>query len=261
MTPIRDTNGFGLDAILERWAGLAMPQAALEMQSRNWIPDARDAYCPKCGVSTTRGEATESGCGSCRGKASFADGIVRLGAYAHDLREWILGVKYRAWAEMGEALGRELGKTFRETGPFQDPSSTLIIPMPMPWPRRMYRGIDHARIIAQGFARECGIPMLSLLAKKNGPPQVSMPVSQRRRSGSRGLNLRSIGDYRPGVRWAKGADLVLVDDVCTTGASLRAATRLLRTLKPRCVIAAVLAVTDDSARRPRAEPMVESFAH
>jgi predicted phosphoribosyltransferase len=47
-------------------------------------------------------------------------------------------------------------------------------------------------------------------------------------------------------------DLVLVDDIRTTGASLKAAVRLLRSLKPRSVVCAVLAVSDAQARRARA---------
>ena len=65
--------------------------------------------------------------------------------------------------------------------------------------------------------------------------------------------MRSYRRFKPGARWVEGADLILVDDVATTGASLRAATRLLKTLKPRSVTAAVLAVADDYARRERVQ--------
>ena len=43
--------------------------------------------------------------------------------------------------------------------------------------------------------------------------------------------------------------LLLVDDVRTTGSTLRGAVRLLRRASPECVVAAVVAVADDTARR------------
>ncbi|MCZ6835751.1 MAG: phosphoribosyltransferase family protein [Planctomycetota bacterium] len=270
MIPLPEASGSYVDAILERWLGFATPQIAVEMKARNWRPDRRGSYCPRCGVTIApapapgfvhadgigerSGELTDSGCGSCRGKPKLADGFVRLGSYSEVLREWILNVKYRGWAEMGEVLGRALGAAMQETDSDFNPASSIVVPMPMPWPRRMYRGIDHARVIAQGLSWECNIPMLSVLSKRNGPPQVSMPTSQRRRSGSRGLSMNSIRRFKPGARWLAGADLILVDDVTTTGASLRAATRLLRTLKPRTIMAAVVAVADDPSRRERIQP-------
>jgi predicted amidophosphoribosyltransferase len=50
----------------------------------------------------------------------------------------------------------------------------------------------------------------------------------------------------------RDVDLVLVDDIRTTGASLKAAVRLLRSLEPRTVVCAVVAVSDAKARRARA---------
>jgi len=133
--------------------------------------------------------------------------------------------------------------------PVTELSNVIVVPMPMPWQRRIYRGIDHARLIAEGAAKEFNAPVLSMLSKRNGPPQVTLPRSQRKRSGSQGLKLRSYGKYIPGGRWIRGSVILLVDDVCTTGATLRAGLRLLRTLKPERIIAMVVAVSDDPARR------------
>ena len=132
---------------------------------------------------------------------------------------------------------------------------SLAQAMPMPWQRRIYRGIDHARLIAEGEARVFNAPVLSMLCKRNGPPQVTLPRSQRKRNGSQGLKLRSYGRLIPGGKWIRGSVLLLVDDVCTTGATLRAGVRLLRTLKPERIIATVVAVSDDPARRSVAKDL------
>jgi len=244
-------SGLDLDAALASWMGFSSPHVRQAMDAADWAPDDREAYCGRCGVTTAPGEATGTGCGSCRGHPGIGQGVVRLGSYGGALREWVLGVKYRGWAEMGDALGRRLGEAVRAAGVIEPPAEAIVAPLPMPWQRRLYRGIDHSRVIAGGVAAELGAPMLSLLRKRNGPPQVSLPISQRRRSGARGLRLRAFGGFIPGAAWMRGATVVLVDDVLTTGATMRSAVRLIRTMKPARVIAAVLAVADDPARRRR----------
>ena len=89
-----------------------------------------------------------------------------------------------------------------------------------------------------------GVPVVQLLAAENGPPQVSLTSARRSRRGVR-MTLRS-GIAPQSLR---DAVVVLVDDVRTSGGSLNAAARLVRRLGPRLVVAGVLAVTDDPARR------------
>jgi predicted amidophosphoribosyltransferase len=237
-----------LDAVAERWIGCSAPPAGRVLDESDFVPDERGEYCHRCGDSVGPGEATETGCGSCRDRPAVTpDGVVRLGPYSGELRDWIIEIKYiRRWAEMAELLGRSLGRAVRRAGVVEI-ERVLVVPMPMPWQRRMYRGIDHAGAIAAGVARELRSPRCGLLVRANGPPQVSLSRSERARAGSRGLRLRR----RLGGWPLDGLHVLLVDDVRTTGASLKAAARLLRPLKPERVVGAVLAVSDDRARRDR----------
>ena len=254
MTPtIRDRVSRRADAALERWVRFTTPRVERVLDETDWTPDAPGAYCHRCGVTVGPGEATATGCGTCRDAPGLADGVVRLGAYADELREWVLAVKYQGWEAMAEALGRQLGAVVAQARPGAG-DALAVVPLPMPWQRRLYRGIDHAALIAAGAATVLGAPMLRLLTKRNGPPQVSLPTSQRRRSGARGMRVRTIGPVVPNRRWIRDSTVLLVDDVCTTGASLRAAARLLRPLKPARIIVAVVAVSDDRARRQRHGP-------
>jgi predicted amidophosphoribosyltransferase len=236
-----------LDAAADFWLGVALPTPERALADAHWKPDDREAYCGRCGDSVGPGEADPSGCGSCRGKPAVADGIVRLGPYTGDLRRWVLAVKYhQRWTDMARTLGGHLADALADSG-LVDPARAVIVPMPMPWQRRLYRGIDHARIIAAAVAARLNAPLAPALRKANGPPQVSRPSSLRARSGARGLSIRR----RLGGWNLVGLDLVLVDDVRTTGASIRSAVHLLRRLRPRRLVAAVLAVSDAAARRDR----------
>lgn len=231
-----------LEAVEEEWLGWSFPPTRRAIAEAGWSPDDPDRYCRRCGGSVGAGEVTARGCGLCRDKGAATDAIVRLGAYEGRLREWVRAIKYRSWAEMADALGRRLGHAVpRVTA---SASRLVVVPMPMPWQRRLYRGIDHARLISNGMAAAIRAPVLPILSQANGAPQVVLSASRRPRRGARfAVTRRGRGISLEGVH------AVLVDDVLTTGATIRAAARLLRGLGSDRVIGAVLAVTDDPTRR------------
>jgi predicted amidophosphoribosyltransferase len=171
-----------------------------------------------------------------------------LGAYAGPLREWVRAIKYRRWSAMAGCLGRDLARSVAARTPTG--SRLVVVPMPMPWARRLYRGIDHAREIAAAVAGELRSPLAAALSRYDGPPQVTLTASARARAGA-GIRLRRR------VRPLAGRTVVLVDDVCTTGASLRIATRLLLRLRPARVVAAVLTGADPPGRRTPAVAPVD----
>jgi predicted amidophosphoribosyltransferase len=184
------------------------------------------------------------------------DAVVRLGAYTDPLRQWILAIKYQRWSDMAELLGRQLGVALIESK-LLDASRCVVVPMPMPWQRRAYRGIDHALAIAGATAAELRAPLLRVLAAANGPPQVGLSPTDRLRRGGRGIRLRK----RLGGWGLRDLQIVLVDDVRTTGASMQRAARHLRRVRPASVIAAVLAVSDERARRDRIAAARQSQPH
>ncbi len=181
------------------------------------------------------------------------DGVVRLGPYIDPLRQWIRSIKYQRWSDMAELLGRQLGVALIESK-LLDASRCVVVPMPMPWQRRAYRGIDHALAIAGATAAELRAPLLRVLAAANGPPQVGLSPTDRLRRGGRGIRLRK----RLGGWDFRDLQIVLIDDVRTTGASMQRAARVLRRARPASVIAAVLAVSDERARRDRANTTGQS---
>jgi ComF family protein len=76
------------------------------------------------------------------------------------------------------------------------------------------RGFNQSRLLAAGIAAEAGVPLLDTLAKRRATkPQNELSRDERLR------NLKGAFSARRDVR-LKGLNLLLVDDVMTTGATL-----------------------------------------
>jgi len=234
-----------LSALVEAWLGLSRPVARDAIERAEFTPDHFESYCARCGESVGPGEAMPDGCGECRRKPATADRVIRLGRYDSPLKEWISGIKYEGWTEMGEALGALLAQRIAASAAI-DPAQAIVVPVPMPWQRRLYRGIDHARFIAEAASRHLHLRLFPILTKRNGEPQVAVATATQRRRGRKDwIRIRR----RMGGWPLDGLHVILVDDVRTTGTTLRTCARLLRGLGAERTVAAVLAVTDSPARR------------
>ncbi|MCK4873376.1 MAG: ComF family protein [Phycisphaerales bacterium] len=241
------------DTLLTRLADRALPieQAILphtdppwreQVRQTGWQPDALGSYCDRCGAKVGPHELDDLGCSHCRGTRPPWNQIVRLAPYEEPMLDWIHAVKFTRWGTLGRQLGQALGGSLIEAG--LDPSRTIITPMPTTWRRRIARGIDHAAEIAQGLAGGINAPMIRLLTRDHRPSQRAVAPSARKHNVAQAFHLKAPLNLR-------GWDLVVVDDVCTTGATLKAACRAARALHPDMLWAAVLAVSDDHARRAR----------
>jgi ComF family protein len=95
-----------------------------------------------------------------------------------------------------------------------------LVPVPL-HPRRLrQRGYNQAGLLAEGLARLAGLPVLELLRRcKPTRPQWDLD-RQSRRDNLAGAFLAS--------SQARGRRVLLIDDVCTSGASLEACARALR---------------------------------
>jgi ComF family protein len=243
--------GRALEELVRTWIGWSLPPAERAIAESGWQPDEPAAWCPRCGGSVGEDEVNieaAKGCASCRDGSAVADLVVRLGAYRPPLSHLVAATKYQRWSEMAEALGTRLAAAVRRAGALRHGQPTIIVPIPMPLARRVYRGIDHAREIAEAAGRVLGVEVHTVLAKGNGHPQTGMTRTDRRRSRGEWMRVRR----RVGGWPLEGMDVILIDDVRTTGTTLRTAGRLVGGLGADRVIAAVVAVTDDPARRSRA---------
>ena len=119
--------------------------------------------------------------------------------------------------------------------------SDLLVPIPMPWGRRFWRGTNPAAALAEAMGRELGIPCLTHLLKKPNAadPQLGLTRAGRFRNIRGQITLQAKRDLR-------NLHVLLVDDILTTGATCSEASRILKLHGVQEVTVLVVARTPDS---------------
>lgn len=217
----RDSLREAIDDTRRVWLDLTLPRLDERFAERGFVPDPPHAYCHKCGLTADRPPGPD-GCEECVSRRPQWQRIVRLGTYTPPLADVIRQIKFTKWRRLGHDLGRFMGEQIAVQLPAPRPSIVLV-PVPMSWRRRVIRGMDHSLAICRGVCDGLGggARVAQLLKRQHGPSQLQVLPSER--SGNVG---RMIQPKKFGFRSvAPEAIVIVVDDVMTTGATMRAACR------------------------------------
>lgn len=117
----------------------------------------------------------------------------------------------------------------------RDEHFDLVMAVPMHWLKRWARGFNQAELLAKPVAHRLGVPLArNLKRRKLGKSQAGLDFADRM------TNLKNAFYLRHPEQLA-GRRILLVDDVFTTGATLRSAASLLKQAGARRVCALALA--------------------
>lgn len=123
--------------------------------------------------------------------------------------------KYRGCPSLARDIGRIVGRELIPVGFLSD--TDVIVPVPIHWWKRAKRGYNQSEMIARGISAVSGIPVdTSLVAARPHRTQTSLSHEQRESNTAGVFSLRNPARLR-------GKHILLIDDVCTTGATLRSA--------------------------------------
>lgn len=167
-------------------------------------------------------------CSTCRRQAPLNNVFV-VGEYEKGLKAAIHGLKF----ERRRGLARPLAGLMRERLPVLK-RPPLVTHVPTATIRRRARGYDQAELLARQLGQITGWRQVPLIRRQN----------QLRQVGAKRLTrlAQLEGAFRVVRReYVRGQDILLIDDVITTGATITACARELKAAGAKSVSAVVLA--------------------
>ena len=142
-------------------------------------------------------------------------------------------LKYQGRTGVGKELGRQFAMILSEKKWFSDVD--VVVPIPLHPSKEMRRGYNQSFYFAEGICEIYDVPV-----RKNAMRRVIASDSQTRKSRfARSENVEQVFQVRD-IESIRGKNVLLVDDVITTGATLEAAgNRLLEAGAAKLYIAVI----------------------
>lgn len=191
---------------------------------------------PRCQTCALALPAGLSQCGACVKSPPPLDACLAAVSYAYPWSDLIVSYKFHNHPGLSSAFALLLRST-----PWVEPAldaADAVLPMPLSSQRLQARGFNQALLLARQLAPDKTRHRL-LLRIKDTPAQSALKRAERLGSVQDAFAVDPLL-----LRQVKGARLVLVDDVMTSGASLFAAARVLRAAGAAHITGVVIARTE-----------------
>ena len=199
-----------------------------------------DPCCSSCQRPFPEGVAAQSHCAPCLADPPRHDGVAAGTLYNEASRQLVLAFKHGRRIAMAPMLARLIAARL----PDEIGAGWIMVPVPLHRWRLWRRGFNQAALLAGELARLRGADLLvdGLVRRKQTPSLGGLGKAARARalSGAIAVNPRRA----EGIR---GAKLVLVDDVLTSGATSHACVSVLKRAGAKKVVVACFARVLDEA--------------
>jgi ComF family protein len=175
------------------------------------LPHLPALRCPQCGIQTTLGER----CGACLKNPPAFTRTIAAFRYEFPVDRLIQALKYGHRLPLAPWFGHCLSDQIAAD------EHDLLLPLPLHPTRLQTRGFNQSLEIARTISRRLNIPMNAscLTRTRATPPQAALPLKERAK------NVRGAFECTSDL---SGKRILLVDDVMTTGATLRECARILQ---------------------------------
>jgi ComF family protein len=174
------------------------------------LPRLAGPLCPRCALASPAGQL----CGRCLAHPPAYDATIAALAYEFPADVLVQALKFRGELALAPVLGALLAARLPR-GARPD----FVLPVPLSAARLRTRGFNHALEIARAAAPGARLAPRLAERSRDTAPQFELPLAERAK------NVR--GAFRC-AQALEGAEVALVDDVMTTGATLE---ELATTLK------------------------------
>ena len=200
-------------------------------------------FPPKCSLCSVLGQSNP--CLECRGEVvvpkrqieEFHDDVLNFVRWRYEYEgraaQAIRRLKYERATALTTWMAAELAEAYEESGENCD----MIAPVPIHWRRKATRGFNQALLLCEKLPQEL-IADASLMRVRATKPQVGLSQQDRL------ANLQ--GAFHAETEEVAGKHILLVDDVMTTGQTLRVCAQELKLRGAKTVGALVFARSDQS---------------
>lgn len=187
--------------------------------------------CAHCGLPL----APQNLCSACQIYQLRLSGLRAVNTYQGSLRSCVHALKYAGQTRLAEPLGHLLAEAYQSYGMTAD----VLVPVPLHPERQQQRGYNHAALLARVCAAHIGTPYLPniIMRRRSTLAQVGLSGRERRQNVQDAFACAS----PQAVNLIAGRKILIIDDVCTTGATLEACAAPLFAVGAREVWGLVLA--------------------
>lgn len=175
-------------------------------------------FCPRCARRFGLDGYEPTVCSDCRETPPPWQRLYFHGAYDGQLRELILTYKFATSIQHARLFQDLALAAFQRQA---DARPDMVVPVPLHWRRLVWRGFNQSLEMARRLAREEGIALAPSAMKRtrHTAPQSTLTVEERL------TNLDNA--FRAKQELVSGRHVLLVDDVMTTGSTLRECAQVL----------------------------------
>ncbi|WP_126380956.1 ComF family protein [Desulfovibrio ferrophilus] len=178
-------------------------------------------YCPLCGEMVVDATAAPLVCGQCRRDPPPWSNLAFYGPYEGLLRELLTGFKFNNRLGLGRLLQALSVEAYHLHGGFQE-QPDAVVPVPLHARRLVARGFNQSLEMGRLLAHEMLIPLKPgvLARRRHTPPQAGLPARERRQNVHNAFWADEVA--------IQGRRILLVDDIMTTGGTMRECARTLQ---------------------------------
>lgn len=180
-----------------------------------------EPFCSICGLPFKSSEGSNHPCPSCWNESVWFDRARAVFIYEGAIRRAIHRFKYHANLFQARILGGLLADVVEDLS--GSSSWDFIVPVPLHETKLKQRGFNQALLLSRYVAKRVGIPLDvdTLRRTRVTRPQVELSGSERMKNVRNAFEVNS-----PEV--CNNKQILLLDDVFTTGATMRECARVLK---------------------------------